>query len=83
MPNVVADVMLADKWYGKGKIDNDLTVVMRLYIMGQMVCSHLQRGKNLGITYVTGVKPNDKVVDIDQVDDFAYATGSRSVQFCV
>ena len=43
--NVVADVMLADKWYGKGKIDNDLTDVMRLYIMGQMVCSHLQKAK--------------------------------------
>jgi hypothetical protein len=38
------------------------------------------KGKNLGITYVTGVKPGDKVTDIDpSVDGFAYATGSRSV----
>ena len=38
---------------------------MRLYIMGQMVVFTLTKGKNLGITYVTGVKPGDKVTDID------------------
>ena len=46
MPNVVADLMLADKWYGKGKIDNEFNeLMMRLYIMGQIVCSHLQKAK--------------------------------------
>ena len=68
MPNVVADVMLADKWYGKGKIDNLKTDVMRLYIMGQMMI-YTYKSKNLGITYVTGVKPGETDID-PKVDDF-------------
>ena len=40
----------------------------------------LTKGHNLGITYITGVSPPDKVKDIEpDVDGFAYATGSRSV----
>ena len=40
----------------------------------------LTKGHNLGITYITGVKHPDKVIDIEpDVDGFAYATGSRSI----
>ena len=40
----------------------------------------LMKGRNLGITYITGVSEGDKVVNIEpDVDNFAYATGSRSI----
>ena len=40
----------------------------------------LTKGKNLGITYVTSVHEKDMVTSIEpDVDNFAYATGSRSV----
>ena len=38
----------------------------------------LTKGKNLGITYVTGVKLVIRLLILIQVDDFVYATGSRS-----
>ena len=80
MPNVVADSMLADKWYGKGQIDNEPNGCNEVVYHGADGVFTLMKGKNLGITYVTGVKPGDKVTDIDpSVDGFAYATGSRSV----
>jgi len=73
-------MMLADKWYGKGKIDNEPNGCDEVVYHGADGVFTLMKGKNLGITYVTGVKPGDKVTDIDpKVDDFAYATGSRSV----
>ena len=45
----------------------------------------LTKGHNLGITYVTGVSKEDEIIDIEpDVDDIAYATGSRSVHLaCV
>ena len=80
VPNVVADSMLADKWYGKGQIDNEPNGCNEVVYHGADGVFTLMKGKNLGITYVTGVKPGDKVTDIDpSVDGFAYATGSRSV----
>ena len=40
----------------------------------------LTKGHNLGITYITGVSKDDEIIDIEpDVDNFAYATGSRSV----
>ena len=40
----------------------------------------LTKGHNLGITYITGVSKEDKIINIEpDVDNFAYATGSRSV----
>ena len=40
----------------------------------------LTKGHNLGITYITGVSKDDKIINIEpDVDGFAYATGSRSV----
>ena len=40
----------------------------------------LTRGHNLGLTYITGVSKEDKIINIEpDVDGFAYATGSRSV----
>jgi len=80
VPNVVADSMLADKWYGKGQVDNEPNGCDEVVYHGADGVFTLMKGKNLGITYVTGVKPGDKVTDIDpSVDGFAYATGSRSV----
>ena len=38
------------------------------------------KGHNLGKTYITGVLKEDKVVNIEpDVDNFAYATGSRAI----
>ena len=40
----------------------------------------LTRGHNLGLTYITGVSKEDKIINIEpDVDGFGYATGSRSV----
>ena len=47
--------MLADKWYGKGKIDNEPRYDEVVYHGADGVFT-LTKGKNLGITYVTGVK---------------------------
>jgi len=38
------------------------------------------KGHNLGITYITGVSKEDEIISIEpNVDDFKYATGSRSI----
>jgi len=40
----------------------------------------LMKGHNLGITYITGISKEDKIIDIEpDVDGFAYSTGGRSV----
>ena len=40
----------------------------------------LTRGHNLGLTYITGVSKEDKIINIEpDVDGFGYATGSRSI----
>ena len=49
-------MMLADKWYGKGKIDNKFNGCDEVVYHGADGVFTLTKGKNLGITYVTGVK---------------------------
>ena len=84
IPSVVGDFMIADKWYGKGEIDNEPNGCENVVYHGAdgvfTLNVKVKKGESVGISYITGVKPGDKVTDIDpKVENFAYATGSRSV----
>ena len=78
IPSVVAENMLLEQ---KGKVDVEFNECSEaVYHGADGVFTSIQgRGKNLGITYVTGTK-KDKVQSIEpDVDKFAYATGTRSI----
>ena len=47
VPNVVADSMLADKWYGKGQIDNEPNGCNEVVYHGADGVFTLTKGKNL------------------------------------
>ncbi|MBC8429841.1 MAG: hypothetical protein H8D92_00440 [Pelagibacteraceae bacterium] len=78
IPSVVAENMLLEQ---KGKVDVEFNGCQEaVYHGADGVFTYIQgRGKNLGVTYVTGTK-EDKVKNIEpDVDKFAYATGARSI----
>jgi hypothetical protein len=62
------------------KIDADWGIGDEVVYHGADGVFTLTKGHNLGITYITGVSKDDKIINIEpDVDGFAYATGSRSV----
>ena len=83
VPRFVGEEMLktmADKtdivWNDTEEVVWDQTVVYH----GADGVFTLVKGHNLGITYITGVAKEDKVVNIEpEIDNFAYATGARAI----
>jgi hypothetical protein len=62
------------------KIDADWGIGDEVVYHGADGVFTLTRGHNLGLTYITGVSKEDKIINIEpDVDGFGYATGSRSV----
>ena len=77
IPSVIAEDMVKEQ---KGRIDVEFKGCSEAVYHGADGVFTLTKGHNLGITYITGVKHPDKVIDIEpDVDGFAYATGSRSI----
>jgi len=77
VPRMVAETML-ESMAGKTDIewldDNDV-----VYHGADGVYT-LIKGKNLGLTYITGVHKEDKVKNIEpDIGSFAYSTGARSI----
>ena len=66
VPNVVVDVMLADKWYGKGKIDNRVNGCDEVVYHGADGVFTLTKGKKSRYNLCDRCKiSGDKVIDID------------------
>ena len=78
IPSFIAETMLSEQ---KGRVDVKFNGCQEaVYHGADGVFTFMQGvGKNPGITYVTGTK-EDKVQSIEPlINDFAYATGTRSV----
>jgi len=78
IPSFIAETMLSEQ---KGRVDVEFNGCQEaVYHGADGVFTFMQGvGKNPGMTYVTGTK-EDKVQSIEPlINDFAYATGTRSV----